>query len=518
MIGFDGKTIPPGIQSFIEQNHIGFIILFSRNIESYSQVKNLTDHIHSLGSSPPLIYTDQEGGTVVRFDEMAATVVSPMGIAATGSPDNAETAGRLIGEDMFKCGIDGVFAPVLDVNTEENNPVIGVRSFSDNPETVIQYADAFRKGLNKAGILSCGKHYPGHGAASADSHLEIPEIRVSQSFFMQYCLAPFTELARKGIDSILTAHVRYPEIRPEICTFSEYMVNDLLRKQNGFNRVVFTDCLEMKAIKDNYIPEEIVRNVISAGLDVMIPSHSFDFQEELLDVLRVYVRKGIISENRLDESIARIDKLRERAKELQKEQSRIRKEVTATPLRMNIAQEKRIADESITIIKNSSGLIPLKKEKRTLILEWSRRVWGPSAADHSIRSMIEETSGIYFENRDYVLLKPDQALPEDLVDRIKTNKEDYDYVLVFIYSRTGKLNTSQTESVRHLLSIRRDAVVISLENPYEVKKFPEADSFLVTYGFRKIQIEALFNVITGGMVPMSRLPVTIKNIKEENER
>ena len=125
MIGFRGKEIPDEVEEFISRNNIGFIILFTRNIESADQSVNLTNHVHSLRTISPLIYTDQEGGTVVQFKELAATVISPMGIAATGNPENALIAGRIIGTEMDALGVDGVLAPVLDVNFEENNPISG---------------------------------------------------------------------------------------------------------------------------------------------------------------------------------------------------------------------------------------------------------------------------------------------------------------------------------------------------------------------------------------------------------
>jgi len=509
MIGFHGTSLPDGLIKFIETNHIGFVILFSRNIDSIPQVVELNAAIHSLGKVPPLIYTDQEGGTIVRFNEMASTVVSPMGIAAAGSPEYAETAGRIIGEDMQICGIDGVFAPVLDVNLEENNPVIGIRSFSDQPEVVIEYAGRFCQGLNSSGTLACGKHYPGHGAAKADSHLEIPVIMISKPDFMDSCFKPFEALAKQDIDSMLTAHVLFPEISKEIATFSPHIVRELLREEAGYNGVVFTDCLEMKAIIDNFSTEDIVLKAIDAGIDVMVPSHTFAFQEELLDILWFYTKKGRIEEKRIDESLTRILTLKnKRFPDLTAARKQEPPKTTGIQIRKNIAAEREIADRAVTLLRNNLGVLPVDRNKNTLVLEWARSIKGPSIAENEGQSMIERISTDYLENREHMLLKPNEPLPEKLEVQLK----NYSYIIVFIYSRTGKIDHHQTEAVKKLLHHRKDAIIVSLENPYEIKKFPSVDTYLVTYGFRMVQVEALFKVLTGEIVPSGKLPVKIEGL------
>jgi beta-N-acetylhexosaminidase len=511
MIGFYGTQLPDDVRTFIEKENIGFVILFSRNIESIPQVKELTPVLHGLGKFPPLIYTDQEGGTIVRFGEMAATAISAMGIAATGSYGNAEIAGRIIAEDMKACGIDGVFAPVLDVNTEEDNPVIGVRSFSDRPETVVVYAEHFYRGLKSGGVLTCGKHYPGHGAASADSHLEIPLINVSRQFFLDYCYQPFKRLAGKGIDAMMTAHVRFPRLTEDIATFSPYLVQELLRNDAGFNGVVFSDCLEMKAVKDNFTADEIVRNAVNAGIDVLIPSHTLQFQQELLDRLEFNVKQGTITEARIDESLARIKALKHQAA-LTRHRISETALAPAQELRQNIDREREIAAQSITLLRHQQGLLPLKRDAKILLIEWEKKIIGPSVSEDEGRSMVEMVSNGFLKQRVYVMLKPDETdmLPEDLETRLQA-KED-DVVIACIYSRTGTASRNQFKAVKRLLHLRSDAVIVSMENPYEIKKFPSARTFLVTYGFRMVQVEALFKVLTGQVAPAGKLPVEIKGL------
>jgi len=509
MIGIPDHSISDNYIRFITDNNIGFVILFSRNIRTVPQVIELTGTLHRMGKVPPLVYTDQEGGTIVRFGEMAATVVSPMGIAATGILENAEASGRIIGEDMDICGIDGVFAPVLDVNIEEENPVIGIRSFGDQPQMVVDYGINFCKGLNNAGILACGKHYPGHGAAKADSHLEIPKIHLTNQGFMDYCYQPFYELAQTQIDSIMTAHVQYPEITPELATFSPYMIKELLRGKADYQGVVFTDCLEMKAVMNNFSTEDIVLKAIGAGVDILVASHTLGFQEELLDIILFYTRKGIIEENRIDESLARIFALKNKRYPGLTFTGNIQTQGnTDIKIRKNISQEREIARHSVTLLKNQLDVLPLERDKKVLILEWGRKITGPSVMENEKQTLIRKLSGQYFQNREHILLKPGEPLPPIVFSQIK----NFQNIIVFIYSRTGKVDYMQTDAVKQLFKESKDIVLVSLENPYEIKKFPYIETFLVTYGFRKVQIEALMQILIGAISPTGKLPVQIGDL------
>ncbi len=510
MIGFYGTRLPENVREFIRSRNIGFVILFSRNIESISQVQELTAAIHRIGETPPLIYTDQEGGGIVRFGELAATAISAMGLAATGNPQNAWQAGNLIGRDMKACGIDGIFAPVLDVNVAADNPVIGIRAYADEPETVIAYATQFMHGVQASGILTCGKHYPGHGAAVVDSHLEIPEIPVSQEFFNTYCLSPFRVLARSGIDGMMTSHVRFPLLAPDIAGFSPYLVQQLLRDQIGFNGVVFSDCLEMKAVRDHFSPAEIVEMGINAGLDVFVPSHSLDFQEELLDRLESLVIKGIIPEKRITESVERILALRARQSSLMAKMNQ--GSLLQRGIRENLAMERQLAAESVTLLRNDAGLLPLQAGRKVLLLEWQKTIVGPSIMENDTRSMVGRLAREYLEDGEVITLKPEaeDSLPDSLEARLTENKDEY--LLAFIYSRAGQAGQHQTEMVQRVLTLRPDTIIISLETPYEIKKYPGAATFLVTYGFRMVQVEALFQILTGKSVPTGKLPVEIAGL------
>ncbi len=522
MLGFKGVEMPEETRKFIESYNIGFIVLFARNVESIPQVKELTCQIHSSAKTPPFIFTDQEGGTVVQFKELAATVVSPMGLAATGEPGNARIAGRIIGEEMKSLGINGVLAPVLDVNFEEKNPIIGIRSFSDEPATVIAFAREFAAGLNDGGVASCGKHYPGHGGTTADSHLEIPQVPVSPEYFFHYCFQPFLSLARTGIDAIMSSHVLFPALSPRIATFCPYLIQDLLRQKAGYDGIVMSDCMEMLAVKNNYSPEVIMQQAIAAGLDLVIASHTQDFQKELLDTLFFHVQKGIIPEKRIDQSLARILKIKEKFPSLIPEN---RKKLTPLPgrdinekiVRSHLKEEEKIADRSITLLRDRKGLVPIKPGAKTLILEWEKvKATMPLSSAEKV-SMLAPTAKEYLDHVELEILplvppqestKSGKKIPEDLEKRLK----DYDCIITGLYSRSPRVEQLQAETLKEIINLRNDVIVVALGNPYDIRNFPYIDTYVVTYGFRKVQVDSLFKVLTGKIKPGGRLPVQIKNL------
>lgn len=521
MFGFKGTEIAEETRRLLETNNVGFIILFSRNIDTISQVKELTREIHALGKIPPFIYTDQEGGTVVQFKELAATVVSPMGLAASGVPRNARKAGRIIGAEMKALGVDGVLAPSLDVNYEENNPIIGIRSFSDDPYTVEMYAEEFAAGLNEKGVACCGKHYPGHGGTTADSHLEIPEVAISPEYFFHYCHLPFFNVAQAGIDAIMTGHLLFPALSPHIATFCPYFIKQLLRELAGYTGVVMSDCLEMKAVKEHFSAAEMVKNAMDAGLDLMIASHSPDFQAELLDALYSQVKNGAIPEKRIDESLERILKLKEKYPPLPTTSSQRAKKT----VRVHRTAEKKIADQSITVLRNRKEIIPINPGARTLIIEWGKVQATMPVSSATNVSYLARVAGQFLEHVDIEILDlpstgndpegnpvapvtPVTHIPETLRNRLK----EYDQIIAAVYSRSPNIEQLQAGPVKELLNLRSDVIAAALGNPYDIRNFPQVDTYVVTYGFREVQVEALFRVLTGVINPTGQLPVQIRNI------
>jgi beta-N-acetylhexosaminidase len=507
MVGFSGTSLPVEVEDFIEKNNIGFVILFSRNIETPGQTAELTNSIHSLAKVMPWLWLDQEGGTVVQFKELAATAVSPMGLAASGEPQNARWAARIIGREMNACGIDGVLAPVLDVNVEPANPIIGIRAFADEPAAVIDFASAFFAGLNEGGVAACGKHFPGHGSTREDSHLAVPEVNMSAEYFFHYCYQPFGALAQLKIDALMTGHVRFPQMTDSVATFSAELVEGLLREKSGFEGVVFSDCLEMRAIKDHHSAGEIAQKAIAAGIDVLSLSHSLDFQKEILDRLVHLAVRGIIPEKRIDQSFDRILKLKRTFQPLTQRKKRSPQKAQEMA-RSHIRAEQEIADAAVTLLRNRLHLLPIRETGKVLVLEWQKVKATMLLPEAEESAYLAETARQYFGRVDVEVLKLDGRIPAALKKRLP----DYSHIICGLYSRAPEIERIQAKGLTQILRVRRDVIAVALGNPYDIRHFPSIGTYIVTYGFRKVQIEALFRVLSGRIKPTGKLPVEIKDL------
>jgi beta-N-acetylhexosaminidase len=508
MIGFKEEFLTPETLKFINECNIGFIDIFARNIVSVEQATALMNQLHQQAKITPMIFTDQEGGVVCQFAELTSTFSSHMGLAATGNPAFIELAAEILAEDMNLVGMDGFIAPTIDVNHEPNNPIIGLRSFSDDPQTVIDSGKAFMRGVQHIGLAAMPKHFPGHGGSRLDSHLVLPTLEFSEEFFEACDLPPFKEVA-KDSDFMMTAHIAVPSIDCTglPATFSSKFLKEILRDKLGFKGVLITDCLEMDVVKNNYSPEEIITYSIEAGIDVMLLSHSLDLQKKLYDILLEKVKSGQVSEERINSSVRRILAAKEKFGMLNnKKQKDISLAVKLVRSRREI--EDYICRHTIVMLRNKLNKIPLKKEQRIGIIEWDKARSTVQLNEPAHTSYLEKFAKDYFCDVDVLLLplkKVDSAV-------IKNFLESHDNILVAPFSRTPEVEMLQADMVREILKMREDAIVIATGNPYDIQHFQEVKTYLVTFGFRDTQIRALFDNLTGNFQPVGKLPVEIKGI------
>ncbi|MFH2115846.1 MAG: beta-N-acetylhexosaminidase [Spirochaetota bacterium] len=316
LIGFPaGKEGLDHLSRAIDEFAAGNFILFSRNVRQPEDVYKLTAFIRSAVlkrvALPPLIAVDQEGGIVARVKDGVTPIPGAMSQAAAvagGAISIGDLCelGRICGTELAALGINWNLAPVADVNNNPANPVIGVRSYGDDPQKVAEMSAAFSQGLAEAGVLATGKHFPGHGDTKIDSHLGLPVIDIDSDRLEQVELVPFRRLISQGIGAIMTAHVRFPAVEAEAlpATLSRRIVDGLLRKKLGFTGLITSDCLEMRAIADHYPDAGVL--AVEAGVDMLDISHTFELQKEAARALVAAVREGRIAESRIDESVVRI--------------------------------------------------------------------------------------------------------------------------------------------------------------------------------------------------------------------
>jgi beta-N-acetylhexosaminidase len=291
-VGFEGKTLPVALSRWLARGEVGGVVLYSRNIERPAQVRDLCREIRSAagrGNPLPLIAVDQEGGRVARLKDPPFTGFPPARACSLFCCRNeavAEGVGAATAAELRAVGIDVNFAPVLDVDSNPRNPVIGDRAFSEEPHTAAALGIAFAKGSLSRGILPVGKHFPGHGDTSADSHVELPVVRAGRHTLLRRELLPFRRAARAGIPALMTAHVMYPALdRALPATLSRKILHNLLREQMRFRGAVISDALEMKAIADRFGIGEAAVLAVTAGCDVVLVCRGEKDQAETIDLL-----------------------------------------------------------------------------------------------------------------------------------------------------------------------------------------------------------------------------------------
>lgn len=316
--GFDGPTVDRNLKKLIQKYEIGGLILFSRNIESPKQVRKLITDIRKLATAPLLIGVDQEGGPVARLKE-PFTKLPPMAVVGefyrrTRKLRPVREVGRILGSELRALGFNWDYVPVLDVHSNPKNPVIGKRAFSHDPITVAECAEALLRGLHAEGVLSCSKHFPGHGATSADSHLRLPILKDPARLLWKRDLIPYRKLIpKKLIPCLMTAHVRYPDLDPDHCaTLSRNIIVDLLRIKLGYKGVVVSDDLWMKAISDRYGIAEAGLQFFEAGGDMAMICKDPESQMEAIEQLALASSRDRAMRVNLGEAIVRLKRMQKR--------------------------------------------------------------------------------------------------------------------------------------------------------------------------------------------------------------
>ena len=501
------------IREMIRRDRFGGILLFGENFESAEQTVRLTADMQETnrdgGGIPLILFVDQEGGSVSRIG-YATIGVSNMALAATGDPENARIMASIHGEEIGLLGIRADFAPVMDVNNNPANPVIGIRSFSDDPETVSEFGRAYLAGLHDAGIIAALKHFPGHGNTDTDSHTGFPVIDSTYEELQANELIPFKAAIDAGADLVMTAHIQYPQIEKETltsistgeqvylpATMSRTILTDILRGDLGFEGVIVSDALDMAAIKDNFSLEDTLKRTIGAGVDLLIlpavkDTDLFKLTEAYVDTAVALAESGEIDRARIDESVLRILKLKQKYGILDQT------DFTATEEKIAAAQENvgsaahretewEIAEKALTLVQNRNDAFPIHMEagEKTLIL-FADSCASRAGAGELARKMLEDR----------------QALPEGAEISVMKNTKDNeteciqaaleaDHVILVhrVYAwacldpatEDGFSSGTFDKVIEALHGKGKTAILVSCQLPYDAARFPDADAILLTY-------------------------------------
>lgn len=486
---FAGLSPPPDLAAAITAQRLGGVVLFSKNIESPAQVAALTAELQRLAAlaeaAPLLVAVDQEGGAVER---LPLHLPGAMALGAAGSAAFAQDAGRLTGEALRAVGANVDFAPVLDVNTNPDNPVIGVRSFGADPEAVARLAVAYIRGLYAAGVVATGKHFPGHGDTAVDSHLALPVVAHGRERLEAVEFLPFRRAITAGLGAVMTGHVVFPAMDTHPATVSAVLLDGMLRRSWGFDGVVFTDSLAMAAVKEQESVGDAAVRALRAGADVLLALGGAEIQAEVIAAVRRAMAAGALTPERLHHSYQRVQRVRAQVAAAGAAPE------TATPARLPPTGQRgrEIAEVAVTLVRNDAGLVPLPpRPGRVITLLPSADAVGPTLGQMLAalgRSLPE------------IILRP-----EDRLERSGGGG----FMIVATHSR-GAMSAWQREVVREAYAASGDGlVVVATGTPYDLRALPPVSTYLATYGREPALLRAAARVLLGEITPRGRLPVPL---------
>ncbi|QJD88087.1 beta-N-acetylhexosaminidase [Cohnella herbarum] len=310
LAGIDGTAIDSSMKKMIAEQHVGGIILYKNNfsdLEGSAKLVNDLKKANAVNPLPIFMSVDQEGGKVSRLPKDFVAMPDAAKVGRTGNPELAKEMGSLLSQELNLMGFNVDFAPVLDINSNPKNPVIGSRSFGDNATLVTDMGIAAMKGLQEGGTIAVVKHFPGHGDTSVDSHLELPVVRKTTEQLEAMEWVPFRKAIEEDAAAVMVAHILFPLIDPDApASFSKIIIGEQLRGTLGYDGVVITDDMTMGAISDHYGIADAAVKSVEAGSDILLVAHGYDVAKQVYDKLLQAVKSGKIEESRIDESVRRI--------------------------------------------------------------------------------------------------------------------------------------------------------------------------------------------------------------------
>ncbi|WP_051479066.1 glycoside hydrolase family 3 protein, partial [Arthrobacter sp. H5] len=485
----------------VEKYNLGGVLYFawSGNTANPTQVAGLSNGLQETavgedGAGVPLAITiDQEGGLVARIGPPATVLPGNMALGATFDVDLARAQGEILGSEMRAMGINVDFAPVLDLNTNPDNPVIGIRSMGEDPDAVGALGVAQIEGMQEHNVGAAAKHFPGHGDTFTDSHFGLPTVTYDRETLNKH-LEPFQAAIDAGVDMVMTAHIIVEAIDPEMPgTLSHKVLTELLRGEMGFEGLVTTDALDMAALAAEWSQEEIAVMAIQAGSDILLNSPDVDAS---FAGVRTAVETGEITEDRLDESVRRILEWKVERGVFEQPMADVDTVNDVVGNADHLATANLISDRAATLLRNEDNVLPLAPDSSVLMVGsgsgWPELV-GPMLADEGF-AVTED-----YENGS----SPSAAYRA----RAVAAADDVDAVVFTSYNATG--NAAQQQMVAELEATGTPVVVIATRNPYDISVLPTADAVLNSYGVKAVNFHGVVRAISGEINPSGTLPVNI---------
>jgi len=504
---FEGPHLSDALREMIEAYHVGGLVLFSAagNVVDPAQLAALTNAAQEAalasGGVPLLVAADQEGGTVVRLRDGFTVSPGNMAIGATGSPDRAYQMGRVTAAEMRAVGVNCNLAPVLDVNSNPANPVIGVRSFGSSPEAVADLGAEVIRAYRDEGVIATAKHFPGHGDTEVDSHFGLPVVAHDRARLDAVELYPFRAAIAEGVGAIMTAHVEVSAVDATEglpATLSAPVLQGLLREELGFDGVIMTDSLGMGALMERYSIGEAALAAFLAGADVLafgadsghMPAEQKDAYAEMLEAYR----QGVFGDDRLDDSVRRILQLKADYGLLDWAPTVVDDSATRVGTTEHLAVADTVAEEAITVVRDDAGLLPLTTEGALLVI-----------APQSAQALVGQVQA-YRPQATGLTVGADPTA-EEIAAAVGAAQAAG---AVLMATKDAWRHPAQVELVRSLAD--RPLAVLAVGAPYDLTAFPEVGVFVAAYGETAPSLRGAARVLCGEVVPTGRLPVDLPGL------
>ncbi|WP_308637190.1 glycoside hydrolase family 3 N-terminal domain-containing protein [Paenibacillus silvisoli] len=506
-------SVNDGIKAAIHDQDLGGLILFEKNIASAEQVATLTHGLQAeAGDIPMFMAIDQEGGVIKRIPG-GTNLPGQMALGAAGDAKLAEAAGRLTGEELKALGVQLDFAPVLDINSNPDNPIIGMRSFSSDPELVTRLGLAEMKGLQAAGVIPAVKHFPGHGDTTVDSHLGLPVLNHDRERLDAVELKPFRAAIESGAEMIMSAHIAFPAVDdervvsrkdgssvPVPATLSKKVLSGLLRGELGYKGVIISDAFTMEGIAEHFGEQQAVVRAVNAGVDIILmPQDSAKAHQALVQA----VKSGAVSMDAVHASVKRVLELKakyglfeERGGSLSAQLASL-KTVIGTDAHRKV--ERDIAERAVTLLAaRNGGAAPdqIRPGDKVVI----------AAADEEIAKQVQKQ-----------LKEAAGSVTTSIItvgsgqNALKSAISGADYVILATYqfrNVASQFGWSAYQAVLDELNGQKKRyALLSLGNPYEGIFLNRIESGLAVYGKQEPNIGAGLKALLGQLEPQGVLPV-----------
>lgn len=506
LVGFHGLEPPDHILQWLAEGRIGGVILFARNVESPEQLAKLTKACHDAASTPILIGIDQEGGAVARLREGFTESPGAMALGVCDSEDLAEEVSAVLASELKALGINWNYAPVVDITHNVNNASVGTRSIGTDKDQVSRLTVSEVKGFQKSGVAATAKHFPGLGNTPIDTHEALAVIDDPVEYLWENDLIPFRRVVEAGVASVMTTHVKFSVLDKEYpATLSPIIVSKLLREDIGFDGIVSTDCMEMKAITDHYGAGESAVLAAQAGIDLILFSHTKEYQEEVYEALLAAYRSGRLSMDELDRSYERIQAFKTRFP------AHVADDVSAVIANsehLNIM--KQTAQSAVVLVKPDPDVFPLPiNEKKIGLVEFASYL-DAETIDQGGLSGFTTIFASQVPDIAHVSLKSSETKPETWAKAQEIAQASDVLVLV---TRNAHLITAQLEMAKMLMQMANQVVLLCLKNPYDVDVLSGASAILCTCGDARPSLEAAVDALIGEFAPQGKLTVPLQNVE-----